>query len=513
MQEEMVNSSTTEKGELDRIRFNLFSWIDFEDRQVLVAGEDSELYCKLLSESGVKALAAASPDTQSIEKESIDVIILLGSEAGKCSDYVNLLKQDGELILAVNNKLGIHRWSGKKNTVRGYFAESVESAGDDRTSSEKTATFSGKEIENYLTEAGMSISDTYYPIPDMLYPRMIYRRGHEPQEGFFEVPTPDYKESRISFFDETEFMDTAGEAGIAGEFANSFIVVAGKNLPADEKSLSRKLLYARFNSERLSKWRTDTYIYKIGKCIDVVKKASCKDAMEHLVKIERNNQLLKESGCNIRPADVRNVNDELHFEYIEGKSLSSIVGEMKGSLTELAARITELLQPVFSDKVFNLDMIPSNIIRSPEGELVMIDYEWVFSKEEAKEAGFEIDDKFVRFRAMSYLFKDNQKKCFAGIMYDQFMKAMGFSAEDIEKYSEQEDIFQQYVYGRDWSGMVTRGLMKDVTQIGDLEDVLSDKLRHIGALEASNAKLKTLVKVMAALGVAAAVIIVLLIIF
>ena len=328
------------------------------------------------------------------------------------------------------------------------------------------------------------------------------------------MPTPDYKESRISFFDETEFMDTAGEAGIAGEFANSFIVVAGKDpLMEDEKSLSRKLLYARFNSERLSKWRTDTYIYKIGKCIDVVKKASCKDAMEHLVKIERNNQLLKESGCSIRPADVRNVNDELHFEYIEGKSLSSIVGEMKGSLTELAARIKELLQPVFSDKVFNLDMIPSNIIRSPGGDLVMIDYEWVFSKEEAKEAGFEIDDKFVRFRAMSYLFKDNQKKCFAGIMYDQFMKVMGFSAEDIEKYSQQEDIFQQYVYGRDWSGMVTRGLMKDVTQIGDLEDVLSDKLRHIGALEASNAKLKTLVKVMAALGVAAAVIIVLLIIF
>lgn len=477
---------------LSPMRGNLVSWLDVRGKSVFFAGKERNVLAGFLRNMGAKVVTEADD-----KKDRYDYVFVTGDAVQNLKVFTEKCKPEGAVIVAADNKLGIRNFSGKTDTVN-----QDKSGAEDKTSGQYTE----GELKGILENSGFTMTDVYYPVPDMTFPRMIYHKDHMPKKGIFEIPTPQYENDRIAFFDEVAFMDMLGQEGLAGHFANSFLIIAGKKNKVSDK----KLIYARFNSERLEDFRTDTFIYETKDGLDVVKEASCAQAGNHLDLIEQNREKLLKQCKSVRVAKAEKNGNQLHFEYVEGSSLSKVIGKEISSGEDVVSTIKKYIDPLLQDgigEVINLDMIPENVIIDKEEKPVLIDYEWVFTDKELEtifsEYLAENEDGvygsgskkgFLEYRILKYLYNDIKDICFGSMSLEDLYKMMGMDDTAFSRYQELEDAFQQYVYGKDWSAMYTKNYLKRVTKIQDMEDAYSDKLRHIGVLETANRKLKFLLK-------------------
>ena len=494
------------------IRQNLVSWLDVTGKKVFVAGDTSGILAEKFSQMGAKEVSeVVLEDFKKIfatnDSEKYDLIFILGGADENCKAVSEKLSEDGRLIIAVDNKLGIRQWS-RMNDVISNQVNTLP--GDESNENSNQKLYLESEIDKLMSDAGLTVLDTYYPVPDMTFPRIVYNRKCVPTKGFFEISTPEYSSDKISFFEETEFMNLASLEGAAQHFANSFVVVAGK----DSSVTDTRLIYARYNSERRKEFRTDTFIYESvgenGQYRDVVKRAACPEAEKHLNQIENSKLQLDGMYKNVSLAGLERKADGLHFEFIEGRSLSDVIGEMRDELVLLKVEINRLISPLFEfaddageggkkEGMYNFDMIPSNVIVKPDGSLVLIDYEWVFDEASARSilSGSDTLDTsvmkdFLRYRTLLYLYRDNKDTCFSNISLGEFMRGMGISAEMEKRFEQMENNFQQYVYGEGWKSMYTKNYLKNVTRVQDMLNVYKDKLRHNSVLENANKTLKSL---------------------
>ena len=132
---------------------------------------------------------------QEIEKnltEKYDYITLIGVfEYGESyirseNPYVDFLriisehlKPDGKIILAIENRLGLKYWAGCTEDHFGTLFEGIQ--GYPKTKGVKT--FSRKEFNGILEEAGNLKADWYYPYPDYKFPMTIHSDRHLPASG------------------------------------------------------------------------------------------------------------------------------------------------------------------------------------------------------------------------------------------------------------------------------------------------------------------------------------------
>jgi len=174
-----------------------------------------------------------------------------------------------------------------------------------------------------------------------------------------------------------------------------------------------KILYVKSNSEREKRYQLQTIIYEENGEKFVKKKALCKEAVPHLMRMQENYDLLKESiiSPDLHLAKIiESGNNYLIFEYIEGISIErKILDALKNRDQDLIEREIEqylhLLKRAFRtkvaplsavktaegrqildfsrlgqalcfDQVSNIDLIFSNIIYWND-EIYLIDYEWV----------------------------------------------------------------------------------------------------------------------------------------
>lgn len=136
-----------------------------------------------------------------------------------------LLKKGGEIVIAIENKLGLKYWRGAPEDHTNRLFESIEGY----PNYDGIRTFSRHELEELLKEAGFKDIRFYYPLPDYKFCYEIFSDDYTPTKRHritpWLFPTPHSLES-YSIFDERHSAESIQDAGLFKDFANSFLVFA-----------------------------------------------------------------------------------------------------------------------------------------------------------------------------------------------------------------------------------------------------------------------------------------------
>lgn len=244
---------------LSRSRENIINWYPFEENQRILeigAGcgaisgaflkKDCQVTCCELSKRRSLINAYRHRNSTKLEikvgnfdsleiNDKFDYATLIGVlEYAKCffnSDepYVDMLrkaklflKNNGKLIIAIENKFGLKYWSGCKEDHTGLYFESIENY----SRTDGAHTFSKKELEVLLDEAGYKKIEFYYPYPDYKFADHIFSDSYLPKHGELIQNQNNFDQDRITLFDEGKAFDNIVKSGYFPEFSNSFLIIA-----------------------------------------------------------------------------------------------------------------------------------------------------------------------------------------------------------------------------------------------------------------------------------------------
>jgi len=173
-----------------------------------------------------------------------------------------LLKVDGTLILAIENKIGLKYITGAPEDHTGLVFESIYNY----ASSKKIRTFCKKQLTEILNSAGFFNLRWYYPLPDYKLPKIILSDEMPPNNQSNRVwslfPCKTSGKPRKEILSEERLGKAFAEAGLFGEFANSFLVICRTRM------LSKGLCCLRFDSAksyRRPEFRTELMICRNDK--------------------------------------------------------------------------------------------------------------------------------------------------------------------------------------------------------------------------------------------------------
>ena len=480
------------------IRENILSWLPFTgEEKVLEIGSGcgavtgalcsraKEVTCIELSMKRSKINAYRHRDQenlkilvgnfQDIEKnltEKYDYITLIGVfEYGEAyiqseTPYVDFLKiisrhlkPDGKIVLAIENKLGLKYWAGCTEDHFGTLFEGLE--GYPRTSGVKT--FSKKEFTEILKEAGDLKAAWYYPFPDYKFPMTVYSEEHLPAKGELNRTEYNFDRFRLQLFQESPVYDTLLDNELYPQFANSFLLLIGKEQPRTQT------VYEKFSNERDQKFAICTQICKrVDDTLIVKKLPAAKGAREHIQRLEEIYGKLKEmyQPEGIAVDRCQATSECAEFEFINGITLEEKldtfleqgkpdkVEELLFSYIAKIKRIhekddfvkTPQFVQVFGDTVpekelkaapvSNIDLVPANIMLDGERASV-IDYEWSFF--------FPVPSQFLVYRMLHYYLESDGKR--ESLKQRDLYKKAGITPDEMQIYAKMEKKFQEYIVG------------------------------------------------------------------
>lgn len=247
---------------LTPIRKNILNWYPFkEDSEVLEIGAGmgaitgtlcekcKSVTCVELSKNRASSIAVRNEDKENLEiivgnlndiefkERKFDYITLIGvfeyaalytNTNNPYIDFLNnikkLLKPDGKLLIAIENKFGMKYFLGapedhtniKYDGIVGY------------ENKDKVQTFGKKELEDILTECGLGNMKFYYPLPDYKLPSLIFSDEYMPTVQTIENYKPYYYEGTEVEFDEIKAYREVIKNNMFSFFANSFFVEASQ---------------------------------------------------------------------------------------------------------------------------------------------------------------------------------------------------------------------------------------------------------------------------------------------
>ncbi len=168
--------------------------------------------------------------------EKFDYVTLIGvleyanyytdAENPFLSFLVNLkkvLKPNGKILMAIENKFGLKYWAGAREDHTGVFFDGLE--GYHATTS-AVRTFSKTELERLFRDGEFSEVKFYYPFPDYKFPVQVFSDRYLPKEDDLACDLASYDASRYYLFNETSVYQELIKTGEFPFFSNSFFVEA-----------------------------------------------------------------------------------------------------------------------------------------------------------------------------------------------------------------------------------------------------------------------------------------------
>jgi len=165
--------------------------------------------------------------------EHFDYITLIGvlEYAGKYTDeqhpYLSflkkvkgLLKKEGTLLIALENKFGLKYWGGYREDHSGKLFQGIEGYVD----SKDIVTFSKDELKELLFNAGFKDINYYYPMPDYKIPHQIFSDEFLPRLGQIDENFPNFDQERLKLFNEKLVYNNLILDKKFDFFANSFLI-------------------------------------------------------------------------------------------------------------------------------------------------------------------------------------------------------------------------------------------------------------------------------------------------
>ncbi len=295
----------------------------------------------------------------------IGVLEYVGSGSHSDEPYLGFLRAiaerlapGGRLVLAIENKLGVKYLAGAPEDHYNEPFVGVEGYPGKRT---LARTFSRDELGRLLQAAGLH-SRNLSAFPDYKITRVVMDSekliGSECEdllENLPIFPSPDWTGTREDGADENLLWTSLVRAGLAAQFANSFVVLAGTDAP-DSGLWPENRLASYFSWDRKAEFTT----------VAVVERAA--DARG--VTIARTP--LRESHGDSELRLVASSSPYLHGTGLIAELLRSNADRARELIQEWARIVGERHQA----GTLNRDLVPSNILVDAAGALVVIDQEW-----------------------------------------------------------------------------------------------------------------------------------------
>lgn len=243
---------------LTRIRQNILNWYPFENNSNILEigcgmGAITELLCKRVKsvtavELSKKRATAAYLRCRNYDNLEIIVGNLNDIQFNKKYDYITLigvleyqnkytnstnpfvdflkkirtlLKPNGKLLIALENKYGIKYWCGTPEDHSGIPFDGI----NNYKFSNIAKTFSKSELNKLIINSGFNYSYFYYPLPDYKMPQVIYSENYLPRNGSIDnwIPYNSFNSNSMVSDEELLYHDIVNN-NVFEFFANSFLV-------------------------------------------------------------------------------------------------------------------------------------------------------------------------------------------------------------------------------------------------------------------------------------------------
>ena len=294
-------------------------------RQVVTVEEDlkkAELISKRHNDKENLDIIAGNLNDIDFKGRKFDYITLIGSlpyvaKTARISskEFIkkldNLLKPDGKLLVAVDNRFGIKYFSGNPDA---YLNKKFVTLLNYNNEEQKIETYTRQKLIDILDCNNYKTKKFYYPLPDYRIPNVIFSDLELPKYNNIGKYIPNYSEKSTILVDEIDlFREILKEdENMFTFFTNSFLVEASK------EEFVQEYKFISYNNARKTKYRLITKIgneYVDKECID-------ENSSEHYNNVIANLGILK--NANIKTLDEVNEN-KLRSKYIEQDKLLSVV--------------------------------------------------------------------------------------------------------------------------------------------------------------------------------------------
>ncbi len=167
------------------------------------------------------------------QAEAFDYVTMIGvfeyaasyiDSADPYSDLLDMasrmLKPDGKLLIAIENRFGAKYFAGCAEDHLGTYFSGI--SGYQHDSSVKT--FNHREWESILEKNGYKQYCFYYPYPDYKFAHAVYSDERMPGKGELVRNLNNMDQDRYALFDESRFWDSVTETGYFRDFSNSYFI-------------------------------------------------------------------------------------------------------------------------------------------------------------------------------------------------------------------------------------------------------------------------------------------------
>lgn len=347
--------------ELDSIRKNLIYSYDFKQNSNVLeigalVGEITEALCE--KNEKVISIAFEQQEAETIAKrceaeekleiivgklqdikleEKFDYITLIG--VLECAQHifggenpveelikycVDLLKPNGKLLIATDNKFALKSYVGDFDECTGNTFDSITGY----KSSKMEYKLGKKKIEAILKDVGLNYYKFLYPLPNYKLPSLIFSDEYLPTSSKINGYFPCYHKESSIFFSEVDAYDTIikEDNQMFPFFANSYFIEASQ----DEFENDTK--YVSFNNYRKEEYQLMTKIKE-----RTVEKTYLNEKSKiHLDNMIENIKKLREANIEILDYEQ---DGKVISQFVEGKLASQIISDN----TQNPAKIFEIL--------------------------------------------------------------------------------------------------------------------------------------------------------------------------
>lgn len=328
------------------------------------------------------------------------------------AEIKKLLKPNGKLLIAIENKYGLKYWCGAREDHTGVPFEGMNQY---TVTNRKVRTFARKELERLVKESGFGNTFFYYPMPDYKLPTVVYSEQSLPEGECMHNLEPYYVPDRNTLVaDEMVLYRDIIKNGVFEFFANSFLVEC-----SDSEGLGA-VTRAFLSAERLKQYQMATVFTKQG---EVLKFPLSQQGAVHMKQIEKNSNSLRRMGREVLPLRLREgklVSEFVPWKLLEDRILDAarrkdctefyqildrVYQEILSSSEEISAK-ENIIYAVEIDKEINpakygpilrigyLDMLLRNAF-DMDGQICWFDQEWILEA---------VPANFVLYRAVKVLY-------------------------------------------------------------------------------------------------------------
>lgn len=382
---------------VDDIHAGLLVWYDFiPGDEVLYFGRQEDSLAVALKDKHVQLTCADYSIMQDVvwQRENIGRFSYIVSvtdlemerePTAALAAWRQLLQQDGKLLLAMNNRLGIRYFCGDRDPYTQRNFDGIENYR--RVYAKPEDRFYGRmysqgELRRMLEEAGWRYIQFFSVLPDLQHAALIYAEDYLPQEDIGGRVFPKYNYPDTVFLEENGLYQTLVDEGLFHKLANAYFI---------ECSLTGKLSDVNHVTCSMERGRQDALLTMIRKSAVVDKLAVFPEGRDRLRELLQNGVALAAQGINVVPAKLQQdvyrmpyIQAEIGHVYLRRLLLSdqdcflAAMDHFRDLIFQSSEKADEDADRGLILKCGYLDMVPLNSFFI-EGEFVFFDQEFCLS--------------------------------------------------------------------------------------------------------------------------------------